>query len=39
VVKGGQPQDAVGLGLLAGDWAAVRPAMVERLARLGYAAA
>jgi UDP-4-amino-4,6-dideoxy-N-acetyl-beta-L-altrosamine N-acetyltransferase len=39
VVKGGQPQDVMGLGLLAEDWAAVRPAMVERLARLGYAAA
>ena len=37
VVKGGEAQDVVGLGLLAGDWAAVRPAMAERLVRLGYA--
>ena len=37
VIKGGQPQDVIGLGLLADEWPAVRPAMVERLARLGYA--
>jgi len=36
VVKGGTPIDVMGLGLLAEDWAAVRPAMVERLKRLGY---
>ena len=36
VVKGGQPIDVMGLGLLAEDWAAVRPAMAERLRRLGY---
>ena len=37
VVKGGQPQDVIGLGLLADDWPKARPAMVERLQRLGYA--
>ena len=36
VIKGGVPQDVHGLGLLAEEWPAVRPAMVERLARLGY---
>ncbi|MGZ3273117.1 MAG: UDP-4-amino-4,6-dideoxy-N-acetyl-beta-L-altrosamine N-acetyltransferase [Caulobacteraceae bacterium] len=36
VVKGGQPIDVMGLGLLAEEWAAVRPGMVERLTRLGY---
>ena len=36
VVKNGQPVDVMGLGLLAEDWAEVRPAMVDRLARLGY---
>ena len=36
VVKGGQPQDVIGLGLLADEWPAARPAMVERLVRLGY---
>jgi UDP-4-amino-4,6-dideoxy-N-acetyl-beta-L-altrosamine N-acetyltransferase len=36
VVKGGEPQDVMGLGLLAEEWPAVRPAMVERLRRLGY---
>ncbi len=36
VAKGGTPIDVMGLGLLAEDWAAVRPAMVERLVRLGY---
>jgi UDP-4-amino-4,6-dideoxy-N-acetyl-beta-L-altrosamine N-acetyltransferase len=37
VVKGGEPQDVMGLGLLAEEWPAVRPAMAARLARLGYA--
>jgi len=37
VVKAGEPQDVMGLGLLAEEWVAVRPAMVERLVRLGYA--
>ena len=37
VVKAGQPIDVMGLGLMAEDWPAVRPAMVERLKRLGYA--
>ena len=37
VIKAGQPVDVMGLGLLAEDWAQARPAMVERLARLGYA--
>lgn len=36
VVKAGRPIDVMGLGLLAEDWPAVRPAMVERLKRLGY---
>ena len=37
VIKAGQPVDVMGLGLLAEEWPAVRPAMVERLQRLGYA--
>lgn len=37
VVKGGVAQDVMGLGLLAEEWPTVRPAMVERLVRLGYA--
>lgn len=36
VVKAGQPVDVMGLGLLAEEWPQVRPAMVERLRRLGY---
>lgn len=36
VVKAGAPVDVMGLGLLAEDWPAIRPAMVERLRRLGY---
>jgi UDP-4-amino-4,6-dideoxy-N-acetyl-beta-L-altrosamine N-acetyltransferase len=36
VLKGGAPQDVLGLGLLAEEWAAVRPAMAERLARMGF---
>lgn len=39
VVKGGQAMDVMGLGLLAEDWTQARPAMVERLVRLGYAVA
>lgn len=39
VVKGGQAHDVMGLGLLVEDWAAVRPAMVERLQKLGHAVA
>ena len=39
VVKAGAPVDVVGLGLLAEDWAGARPAMAQRLARLGYAVA
>ncbi|HEY4030977.1 MAG TPA: UDP-4-amino-4,6-dideoxy-N-acetyl-beta-L-altrosamine N-acetyltransferase [Caulobacteraceae bacterium] len=38
VLKGGKPVDVMGLGLLAEEWPAVRPAMVERLKRLGYEA-
>jgi UDP-4-amino-4,6-dideoxy-N-acetyl-beta-L-altrosamine N-acetyltransferase len=37
VIKQGRPVDVMGLGLLAEDWPAVRPAMAERLKRLGYA--
>lgn len=36
VVKDRGPVDVMGLGLLAEEWPAVRPAMVERLKRLGY---
>jgi UDP-4-amino-4,6-dideoxy-N-acetyl-beta-L-altrosamine N-acetyltransferase len=36
VVKGGAAQDVMGLGLLAAEWPAARPAMAARLARLGY---
>jgi UDP-4-amino-4,6-dideoxy-N-acetyl-beta-L-altrosamine N-acetyltransferase len=36
VIKGGESHDVMGLGLLAEDWPAVRPAMVERLVKLGY---
>jgi len=36
VVKGGQPQDVVGLGLLAEDWASRREAMRARLVEKGY---
>lgn len=38
IVKAGVPQDVMGLGLLKEDWAEARPAMVERLVRLGYQA-
>lgn len=36
VVKGGDRVDVIGLGLLADDWAAARPAMVQRLTSLGF---
>ena len=36
VVKAGAPIDVMGLGMLAEDWAAARPAMAQRLQRLGY---
>ncbi len=36
IVKAGRPIDVMGLGLLAEDWAVVRPSMIERLVRLGY---
>jgi UDP-4-amino-4,6-dideoxy-N-acetyl-beta-L-altrosamine N-acetyltransferase len=36
VLKAGQSQDVIGLGLLAEDWAMARPAMAERLRKLGY---
>lgn len=36
VVKGGAPQDVIGLGLLARDWAAHRTQARERLAGKGY---
>jgi UDP-4-amino-4,6-dideoxy-N-acetyl-beta-L-altrosamine N-acetyltransferase len=38
VVKDGQPQDVLGLGLLAEEWAARRAAMAERLRRAGFEA-
>jgi UDP-4-amino-4,6-dideoxy-N-acetyl-beta-L-altrosamine N-acetyltransferase len=36
VVKAGAPLDVMGLGLLADEWPTVRPAMAQRLVRLGY---
>jgi UDP-4-amino-4,6-dideoxy-N-acetyl-beta-L-altrosamine N-acetyltransferase len=36
VLKAGQPQDVIGLGLLAEEWALARPAMAQRLERLGF---
>jgi UDP-4-amino-4,6-dideoxy-N-acetyl-beta-L-altrosamine N-acetyltransferase len=36
VVKAGQPMDVVGLGLLAEDWASVRPASLARLRGRGF---
>ena len=36
VWKAGQPRDVVGLGLLAEDWAVVRPASVARLQARGF---
>ena len=37
VIKNGEPQDVLGLGLLAEEWRAVRPGMKQRLERLGFA--
>jgi UDP-4-amino-4,6-dideoxy-N-acetyl-beta-L-altrosamine N-acetyltransferase len=37
VLKGGQPQDVVGLGLLAEDWTQVRPKMRKTLEAAGFA--
>jgi RimJ/RimL family protein N-acetyltransferase len=37
VIKGGDRLDVVGLGLFAEEWAALRPGMVERLNRQGFA--
>ncbi len=39
VLKAGQAQDVVGLGLMADEWIETRPAMIERLTRMGYAVA
>jgi RimJ/RimL family protein N-acetyltransferase len=36
VVKGGEAQDVLGLGLLAQDWAAARPGVLETLRRIGF---
>ena len=36
VVKGGEPQEVLGLGLLKQDWTRVRPVQRERLAAKGY---
>jgi UDP-4-amino-4,6-dideoxy-N-acetyl-beta-L-altrosamine N-acetyltransferase len=36
IVKGGEREDVLGLGILAADWAARRPAMAERLRAKGY---
>lgn len=36
VFKDGEPQDVVGLGLLAADWAEVRPRSLERLRAKGF---
>ena len=36
VIKGGEPQDVLGLGMLAADWRARRPAMAERLRARGF---
>ena len=36
VVKGGEPKDVLGLGLLADEWARIKPGVVERLVRLGF---
>ncbi len=36
VVKGGQSQDVLGLGLMVEEWARVKPGVLERLVRLGY---
>lgn len=36
IIKGGERLDVVGLGLFAHEWAAIRPAMTERLAKMGF---
>ena len=36
VIKAGEPQDVIGLGLLKADWEALRPAMAARLRRAGF---
>jgi len=36
VVKNGEPQDVIGLGLLKDDWATTRPAIVRILGRTGF---
>ena len=36
VLKAGTPQDVLGLGLLAEEWAEARPAMAQRLDRMGF---
>ncbi len=36
VVRGGVPHDVVGLGLLASDWPALRPALADRLRAKGF---
>jgi UDP-4-amino-4,6-dideoxy-N-acetyl-beta-L-altrosamine N-acetyltransferase len=36
VLKAGQPQDVLGLGLVAQEWAEARPAMAQRLQRMGF---
>lgn len=36
VFKNGEPQDVAGLGLLAADWAEVRPRSLERLRQKGF---
>ena len=36
VVKGGQPQDVIGLGLLKADWDAARLGVLETLRRIGF---
>jgi UDP-4-amino-4,6-dideoxy-N-acetyl-beta-L-altrosamine N-acetyltransferase len=37
VVKAGQPQDVLGLGLLKEDWLPLRPVLAERLRKAGFA--
>lgn len=36
VIKNGQPEDVLGLGLLKTEWEALRPAMARRLCRAGF---
>jgi UDP-4-amino-4,6-dideoxy-N-acetyl-beta-L-altrosamine N-acetyltransferase len=37
VVKGGRAQDVLGLGLLAEEWAQTKPAVLDKLKRIGFA--